>query len=131
MSRSTIFFIVFGVLLLISFFALSIWHYRKWDSQYGRFDQVSEKDSFHSKFVTLRVYKGYSYIRIGGSRQFILGEQRNYNYTKYSLYELITECDSIVKNESSDTVYIFTKRYKEKYEFLLHDDIQKLQKRFE
>lgn len=128
MSKSTALIIVFGIGLIVIFLVLTISYYRKWENQYGDFDSIGVKDYINSKFVILRLYKGYSYIKVGDNRQFVLKELRNYNYSPHSLDELITSCDSIVKHVNSDTMYIYSTHTKQKYKFVLDRNIEKIKK---
>jgi hypothetical protein len=79
----------------------------------------------HSEFSVLRIYKGYTYIRVEDGRQFVFNELRNYNYDPPSFYQLINKGDMVMKDAGSNTVTIYARDSGRKYTFELTGDVPK------
>jgi hypothetical protein len=88
-----------------------------WEQKHKEYPIIKGSDTLNNKINDYFIERGFCYIEIEDSNKYRIENSRNYDYTPYNLVDFIGKEDSLVKRESSDTLYIY--RDNKKYFFVL------------
>lgn len=88
-------------------------------------DHIDIRNIAHLKGVLVRVQseRSSAFGKLKDGKKIFFFDSDNYSYTPYALNKFLEVGDSIVKNEQSDTLYIY--RDEKKYYFVLGKTIGK------
>jgi hypothetical protein len=126
--KSIVLVIVALVIAVITFLMVTVRYHRQWEDEFGTFTSIQKGDALNSEFSVLRVYKGHTYIRLTGGRQFVVSELRNSNYNPPSFYQLVSGCDAIIKDPGSDSIIIYSRTGHARFVFDVTGDIEAVRK---
>ncbi len=115
-----LFLILASALLFITIYKYELKHIERLNAEY---EDIQHGDSLSGFIIKKEVRKGPAYLTLSKGNKVALNTSHNYLYDSYFMDEFLQVGDSLVKQEGSDTLFVY--RNTKKYYFVLGEFINK------